>query len=1561
MVGKSYQKKTRERALRKSQSGVSKEKEKLTYPCFKSSELPDHHFPTVKDWLNGLSHELLGFSESLVKKIKHEATGKPFVSDTFTIDDVNNTLFNFYNLLDLSVEALRGFRGTMCEYISTWKVTLGDALVCESSDSSVEIIESNEVCTSKKVLENNESKSVDNEDTKEEKGPEVKFGGLRIRKPSEVNKLMLEELSSNDGSNSVNASNDSCRIKSYLDTVINNLDKSISAYNAEDIDDTHRPKSANSTNTSGSPTNLNTSTDNEEDINSQIETTNSVEPSSTGTSKSQEVVNVNVSEDCASALKEKEKEPPKKSVINWDTSSEFVSDSDWLEKKKKNEVKNNERSKRKVLKKKVEPKRTKKSTFLSSSEDDCSNLCNLDNLARKKRKHRDSDNSNCSNNEDSKEKNKSKRSKINKENLPSLLALANSDPSEDSGTPADDDLFSLNIDKYTKTFSESNVFKTEDFLKSDIEERSLSVVSDSSLDSIVNELQQTCEVKRRTEKPKGAKKTQNLSENKKKRGSRKRDRLLDEKLTDTNSSEAEEQWKKLQMKKRIQSSDSEVEREEEEDVKEPVPKTPKKKNKKPRKSLFSDSDEKLSDSDSPKENEESGEESESELKPADKKKRKRIQRHSDSSENSDGEPTPSKSADGKGRKNIRKVLKEESLEKSTKEALKEEEERKRRIQEKQNLYNELIKKASEHVEVLQELVLDFDVETKKPLVSVDYDLVRKLKPHQAQGIKFMWDSCFESVKEAKKSKGSGCILAHCMGLGKTLQVISLVHTLLTCKAVDVNKVLVVCPFSTVQNWVNEFHKWLKDVGSGEDIEIYNMIKTAPNHRSYQLRDWERTGGVLVLGYNLFRSLAAPKGRQKASIKKTVQETLLDPGPDVVVCDEGHILKNEKTAISVVMNKLATRRRIVLTGTPLQNNLVEYHCMVQFVKPNLLGTRKEFQNRFVHPITNGQFEDSTTHDVKLMKRRAHVLHKMLDGIVQRKDYNVLTPYLPPKYEYVIHVKLTEIQVKLYKHYLENFARTQKNEGGGLFTDFQHLMRICTHPRALMIHSDKEMLKIDKEEEDSEGSIRDFIDDDSDERSSSNESSSSKSSSSSNDSSKKAPRKRLTRAQRAAGDVSEEEEEELPVKRTEWWANIVAEEELEAIKTSSKLYLFFTILKHCEEIGDKLLVFSQSLYTLDLIEYFLDKVDENNRRNEADKNPELSEFSSNWDKGLDYFRLDGGTNSDCRSNWCKIFNSRTNVRGRLFLISTKAGGLGINLTGANRVIIFDASWNPSFDVQSIFRVYRFGQDKPCYIYRFLSKGTMEEKIYERQVAKLSTSLRVIDEQQIDRHFSQTSLAELYAFNPDPPENRETPVLPKDRLMAELLQAHENVILTYHQHDSLLENQEEEGLNEEERRAAWLEFENEKNHVPPPMTSYNMMPNMNMNYLNQYRTGLKFDTMQFAMEYNNLLNILVQKVKMGNPQMPEEAVRKRAAEILTQQNVMQSLIQQQQQQMSMMAGWPNQNPALVNLPLRQFPPPVNNLNNLPKRAAPVNPGPVPTDKEADKGKEKEKPQLIEIQDDE
>lgn len=88
-------------------------------------------------------------------------------------------------------------------------------------------------------------------------------------------------------------------------------------------------------------------------------------------------------------------------------------------------------------------------------------------------------------------------------------------------------------------------------------------------------------------------------------------------------------------------------------------------------------------------------------------------------------------------------------------------------------------------------------------------------------------------------------------------------------------------------------------------------------------------------------------------------------------------------------------------------------MVQFVKPKLLGTYNEYMNRFVNPITNGQYTDSTPYDIQLMRKRAHVLHKLLDGCVQRRDYAVLAPFLPPKLEFVVSIKLTPLQCTLYK--------------------------------------------------------------------------------------------------------------------------------------------------------------------------------------------------------------------------------------------------------------------------------------------------------------------------------------------------------------------------------------------------------------------------------------------------------------------------------------------------------------------------------------------------------------------
>ncbi|CAF0867473.1 unnamed protein product [Adineta steineri] len=241
---------------------------------------------------------------------------------------------------------------------------------------------------------------------------------------------------------------------------------------------------------------------------------------------------------------------------------------------------------------------------------------------------------------------------------------------------------------------------------------------------------------------------------------------------------------------------------------------------------------------------------------------------------------------------------------------------------------------------------------------------------------------------------------------------------------------------------------------------------------------------------------------------------------------------------------------------------------------------------------------------------------------------------------------------------------------------------------------------------------------------------------------------------------------------------------------------------------------------------------------------------------------------RKRYAKAFNDESNLRGRLFLISTLAGGIGINLVGSNRVIVFDASWNPSHDTQAIFRSYRFGQKKPVYIYRFLAQGTMEEKIYQRQVVKQSLSQRVIDDHQLDRHFTENDIKELYKFTPEQlPEARSITntdlnySIPKDHLLLDLLYDHNRWIHSYHSHDSLLENKLDEGLSEEERRKALEEYENLK-RLPDArqlaaqrlqqnqLTSAAMaqLPQLQQLYLDFFRTMSAED--QQSLDYGKML---------------------------------------------------------------------------------------------------------------
>ncbi|XP_074649962.1 uncharacterized protein LOC141905101 [Tubulanus polymorphus] len=830
--------------------------------------------------------------------------------------------------------------------------------------------------------------------------------------------------------------------------------------------------------------------------------------------------------------------------------------------------------------------------------------------------------------------------------------------------------------------------------------------------------------------------------------------------------------------------------------------------------------------------------------PKAKRKSKKKKGETDESNDEDDE----KGTPGKHRKQIRKLMKNSKLEKTTKDAAKAEEERRKRIEAKQKHYNESILQEvdkSGDCPVTTKLVLEFDEKTKEPIVEVNKDLIRYLKPHQVEAVKFMYDCLVENVEQHKETGGAGCILAHCMGLGKTLSVITLVHTLLDhYDALGLKTCMIMCPLNTIMNWSNEWNKWFKR--DEDKFEVYEICGVkANNERARLLLDWQENGGILIIGYEMFRNLSRGTNCRNKKQKQTFRDTLVNPGPDVVVCDEGHLLKNSQSNLSICCNEMKTPKRVVLTGTPLQNNLLEYHCMLSFVKPNLLGTKKEFLNRFVNPINNGSCADSTQHDVKIMKRRAHVLHDMLSGCVQRRDYSALTRYLPPKFEYVVNIRMSPLQMDLYQKYLEKCGYNEDGGGGymtmgkgaRLFADFQKLMQIWTHPWVLKMDEVRQQNKRVVEDDD------EFLDDSEEETDISLAETSSESeaerkkkkkekkrsdkdgdsdvsfthSESSDSDGEKTAHARATRAtrrsRRKAGELSDGEIIEIrdqeissraPATPAEWWHPYVTDDMKSKVEVSGKLVVLFEILRMAEEIGDKVLLFSQSLLSLDIIQELLETVSDNPDNKYGG--------SGSWVEGADYFRLDGSTQAHVRQKFCDNFNAEDNPRARLFMISTRAGSLGINLMAANRVVIFDASWNPSYDLQAMFRSYRFGQNKPVYVYRLIAQGTMEEKIYERQVSKQSLSQRVIDEHQIQRHFNASDLQELYTFKPDrldDPEktDKPTPILPKDRFLADLLHEQMDWIVNYHEHDSLLENKVDEELNEDERKAAWEEYEAEK----------------------------------------------------------------------------------------------------------------------------------------------------------
>jgi len=333
----------------------------------------------------------------------------------------------------------------------------------------------------------------------------------------------------------------------------------------------------------------------------------------------------------------------------------------------------------------------------------------------------------------------------------------------------------------------------------------------------------------------------------------------------------------------------------------------------------------------------------------------------------------------------------------------------------------------------------------------------------------------EAEATATCGEGMGCILAHSMGLGKTLQVVSFVHTLTTHPAVRAHfrKVIILAPKNVVVNWIEEFWKWLREcVALPWHLLDASVTK---EERLSLLEKIEDEGGILVINYEMYHSLvskarkdveahrayekyaannaamakaankkpspgspplagvqqatagigasAGANGRKRKAPPRRVSaqaledatlvlEVLQDPGPDLVVLDEAHLCKKEDSKVYLEICKIKTQRRIALTGTPMQNNLMEYHTMVSFVRPAYLSKPALFKSLIVDPINRGLDADSNPHDVAIMRKRAHVLHRLVNAFVDRKTDSILRQFLPSKRESTVYVKLATAHALFY---------------------------------------------------------------------------------------------------------------------------------------------------------------------------------------------------------------------------------------------------------------------------------------------------------------------------------------------------------------------------------------------------------------------------------------------------------------------------------------------------------------------------------------------------------------------
>jgi SNF2 family DNA or RNA helicase len=372
-----------------------------------------------------------------------------------------------------------------------------------------------------------------------------------------------------------------------------------------------------------------------------------------------------------------------------------------------------------------------------------------------------------------------------------------------------------------------------------------------------------------------------------------------------------------------------------------------------------------------------------------------------------------------------------------------------------------------------------------------------------------------------------------------------------------------------------------------------------------------------------------------------------PYLEIIICDEGHRLKNvDSTKTSDAIKKCVATKRIVLTGTPIQNDLQELFAIVDFVAPSFLGTLNEFRQQFELPISKSREPTATAYHVGIGKSVSMKLQEMLSLImIRRCQSDILVSQLPEKRECIMLCYLNKQQCHIYR---ENVTKL-----------FDAINRVP--PSRCFIEAERSIDASDVDEDDDCRENTRIMD-------------------------TTTVLSSLLRLRQACDYVDLGEP-------------LDSQDSIFACSAKIAILDSFLSILQSKFPGEKVVVVSNFTSTLDVVQ-------------------KLLEF-----RALTYLRLDGSVPVAQRQHLVDRFNMpfQTNSNGEtfgsfVFLLSALAGGVGINLIGASRLILMDPSWNPATDKQAMARIWREGQKRPVFIYRMISPGTIEGAMFRRQQRKL-----------------------------------------------------------------------------------------------------------------------------------------------------------------------------------------------------------------------------------------------------